>query len=85
MLRPDHTPIYQLTPFTMYLENQTIVFDTGKTIPCVKEMYSLSENGLFRTLGPDHVVQEHNLNRNEKRELINFSIQRLDALMLMTK
>jgi len=67
----------------MYLEERKIVFDTGKVVPCLKEMFSITENGIFKTLGPDHVVHSHHLNKKEKRELVNFMLLRIDQLIII--
>jgi hypothetical protein len=65
-----------------FTENQ-ILFDTGKTITCLKEMFSVSENGIFRTMCLEGII-EHNLNVKEKREVMNHLIKKIDYLILIT-
>ena len=65
----------------MHAENNHMVFNTGKKVPCEDEMFSISENGVFRTMAPDNVIQEYKLNSKEVREVVNFLLQRVDYLI----
>ena len=64
----------------MHFENGKLVFNTGKEIPVSIEMYSISENGVFRTIGYDQVIQEHKLTKKEVREVVNNLIETVDNL-----
>jgi hypothetical protein len=67
----------------MRFNENKILFDTGKTIVCLNEMFSISENGVFRTMCPEGIT-EHNLNVKEKREVMNHLIKKIDYLILIT-
>jgi DNA-binding LacI/PurR family transcriptional regulator len=68
----------------MYLEANHLMFKTNRKIICVDGMYNISENGVFRTLGYDQVVQEHRLSSKEKQEVIEDLQSKIDNLKMLT-
>ena len=64
----------------MHFENGKLVFNTGREIPVSLEMYSISQNGIFKTIGHDQVIQDHKLTKKEVREVVNDLINTIDNL-----
>lgn len=65
----------------MYLQNNELVFKTGRKISCIDGMYDISENGVFRALSYDNVITTHQLSIKERREVVQDLHKKIENLI----
>jgi hypothetical protein len=65
----------------MYIQNDLLVFETGRTVHCIDGMMNISANGMLRTVGHDSVILEHKLSRKEKIELAQDLQEKINSIL----